>query len=112
MGLKVFIVVIMGTAIVVAAVTGNRTSFEPSSVDRRICAVGRDIAADYGVTDTFERSQERVGALESRYGSAASPTIAAALISWSTNVRGAEPDLDLAFATMTAFTDSCAEVGL
>jgi hypothetical protein len=112
MGLKIFTVAIMATAIVIAAGTGNSTSFEPSSVDRRTCALGRDIAADYGVTDTFPRSQERVSALEARYGEAAAPTIAAALGNWSTNITSADPNLDLAFATMTAFTDSCALVGL
>jgi len=97
---------------VVAAVAGHSTSFEPSAADRRTCALGRDIAADYGVTDTFERSQERVAALDARYGDAASPPIAAALADWTANIRRPDLNLDLAFQTMSAFTDECAAVGL
>jgi hypothetical protein len=113
MAFKILSAVVVAAAIVAAAVVAGRpTSSEPSAADRRICTVGRDIAADYGVTDPFDRSQERVVALASRYADAASAPIASALVNWSTNIKGADPNLDLVFATMRALTDACAAVGL
>jgi hypothetical protein len=113
MGFKILSAVVVAAAIVVAAVVaGHSTSSEPSAADRRICTIGRDIAADYGVTDRFERSQQRVAALAARYADAASAPIAAALVSWANNIDGADPNLDLAYGTMSAFTDACAAAGL
>jgi hypothetical protein len=102
-------VVVLGSALAVAA-GGGPTRAEPPSVDRRMCAAGRDIGADYGVADTFEESQERVKALSEEYGGEVSGEIAGAIRAWSDDISSG--DLDLAFHGLTGFTSACAANGL
>ena len=74
---------------------------DTSSLDQRTCEIGRDIAGDFSVTDTFDRSRERIADLYSGYGEAASPAIAQAVRDWSSGMVSG--DLDLAAQGIEAF---------
>lgn len=80
-----------------------------SALDQRTCEIGREIAGDYNVTDTFSRTQERIADLYSGYGSAASPSIAAAVRDWSAGMTSV--NLDQAIAGIGAFDTACTAIG-
>jgi hypothetical protein len=88
--------------------TGQLTS-DTQDMDKRVCEIARDIGGSFNVTDTLERSQERIADLYSGYGIAASPAIQAALHDWSAGMTSG--DYDLAAKGITATSDACAAEG-
>jgi hypothetical protein len=112
--------VVLGIAVLVALAmsntsysTGGSTSGSSTSdtqdMDKRVCEIARDIGGSFNVSDTLERSQERIADLYSGYGIAASPAIQAALHDWSAGMTSG--DYDLAAKGITATSDACAAEG-
>jgi hypothetical protein len=96
-----------------ATVKPGGSTEQPTSdtqdMDKRVCEIARDIGGSFNVTDTLERSQERIADLYSGYGIAASPAIRAALHDWSAGMTSG--DYDLAAKGITATSDACAAEG-
>lgn len=105
-------VVVVGVVVVIAASGGDSkpsSTDDTSSLDQRVCEIGRDIAGSYNVTDTFSRTQERIADLYSGYGIAASPAISSAVRSWSAGMTSG--DLTEAIAGIKSFDSACTSIG-
>ena len=69
------------------------SSNDTSAIDEQTCSIGFDIAQDYNVSDTYERSQERIADLYNGYGQSASPALAKAVRDWSAGMTQGDMDL-------------------
>jgi hypothetical protein len=105
-----FLVLVAGLLTAGCDTTGSGdTSDTQTDLDQRTCEIARDIAGSYNVTDTFERSQERIADLYSGYGEAASPRISSALRDWSAGMTSR--DIPRATKGIAALDKACKAEG-
>jgi hypothetical protein len=80
-----------------------------ATLDQRTCEIARDIAGDFNVTDTFDRTQERLADLYNGYGESTSASIHAALLDWTSGMTSG--DLTQAAQGVTALSSACSTEG-
>jgi hypothetical protein len=93
----------------VTGATGPTYPDMSDTTDENTCGIFRDIAADFQVSDTLERTQERVADLYNGYGTAASPAVYQGLHDMSAGLTSG--DYDLAAQGIDDIDNACTTEG-